>query len=235
MRSNTEGLANSHLETEKHINGTVLPILERLHKEIKHKAKEIQTGVGKVAKEVEKARNSTQKHIEVLGQQTAGSEAAGHKVHANDDPYITQRGVMHRLHKQIVEENNNRQDLISVQNNFATFEHHIVEVMQQAMASFVQYVGGQAQRKQNMYSDILNTAQRIPPDFEWNGFVHRNQHILIDPKAPPRTIENIQFPNQNHKSTQPLIEGTLERKSRNMLSGGYSTGKVPITCREDVC
>lgn len=229
MRANTESLANSHLETEKNIHGSVLPILERLHKEIKNKSKEIQTGVGKAAKEIEKARNSTQKHIELLGQQVADSEASGHKVAAHHDPYITQRGVYHRLHKQILEENNNRQDLISVQQNFSAFEHHVVEIIQQAMASFVQYVGGQAQRGQTLYSDMLNTVQRIPPDFEWKGFVQRNSDVLIDPNAPPRTVDSVAYPNQNHKATQPLIEGTLERKSRNILSGGYSTGYYAVT------
>lgn len=225
----SQSLTNSHLETEKNINGSVLPILERLHKEIKNKSKEIAMGVGKAAKEIEKSRHITQKHIELLGQQAAGAESTGSKVSPSDDPYVTQRGVYFRLNKQILEENNNRQDLISVQNNFATFEQHIVEVIQQAMASFVQYAGGQAQRKQTMYSDMLSTTQRIPPDFEWQGFVQRNTDVLVDPNAGPRSIESVGFPNQNHKSTQPLIEGTLERKSRNILSGGYSTGYYAVT------
>jgi hypothetical protein len=186
-------------------------------------------GVGKAAKEIEKTRNTTQKHIELLGQQTAAAEASGHRVSPNDDPYITQRGVYYRLHKQILEENNNRQDLISVQENFATFEQHVVEVIQQAMASFVQFVGGQAQRKQNAYSDMLATAQGIPPNFEWKGFTQRYGDSLVDPNSAPRSIESVTFPNQNHKSAQPLVEGTLERKSRNILSGGYSTGYYAVT------
>ncbi|KFX89027.1 hypothetical protein O988_08796 [Pseudogymnoascus sp. VKM F-3808] len=229
MRVNTETLANSHLETEKNLKGTVLPILERLHKEIKNKSKEISSGVGKAAKEIEKSRNTTQKHIELLGQQSAAAESSGNKVNSHDDPYITQRGIYYRLHKQILEENNNRHDLISVQENFAAFEHHVVEVIQQAMASFVQYVGGQVQRNQNAYTDMLSTVQRIPPDFEWNGFKQREADVLVDPSSAPRSIEGVTFPNQNHKSTQPLLEGTLERKSRNILSSGYSTGYYAIT------
>lgn len=218
------------METERTIHGSVLPILERLHKEIKAKANEINSGVGKAAKQIEKARNTTQKHIELLGQQASASEASNHKVHPHEDPYITQRGVYYRLHKQILEENNNRQDLISVQENFAAFEHHIVEVIQQSMASFVQYVGGQAQRTQNLYTDMLSTAQRVPPDFEWKGFVQRNGDCLVDPHGAPRSVESVQFPNQNHKSTQPLVEGSLERKSRNMLKRSYDTGYYAVTC-----
>jgi hypothetical protein len=116
-----------------------------------------------------------------------------------------------------------------VQNNFATFEAHIVEVIQQVIGSFNQFVGGQAQNDAALYADILATAQRIPADFEWSGFVERNSNLLVDPNGPPRSIENVNFPNQNHSATQPLIEGTLERKSRNKLSMGYSTGYYVVT------
>lgn len=208
----------------------MLPILDRLHKEIKNKSKELSSGALKSAKEVEKARNTTQKYIELLGQQTANYESSGGKMHAHEDPYIVQRGVYHRLGKQVMEENNNRHDLISVQNNFAQFESHIIEVIQQAMASFQQFVGGQAQKVDQLYADMLGTTQRVPLDFEWRQFVGRNANMLVDPNGPERTIEGIAFPNQNHKATKAMIEGTLERKSRNKLSlSGYSSGYYVVT------
>lgn len=108
MRTNTQELANSHLETEKNIKGSVLPILERLHKEIKNKSKELTGGAGKSAKEVDKARGVTQKHIELLGQETASFGSAGSRLTAQNDPYVIQRGVLYRLNRQIMEENNNR-------------------------------------------------------------------------------------------------------------------------------
>ncbi|KAE8453470.1 hypothetical protein EG329_010331 [Mollisiaceae sp. DMI_Dod_QoI] len=230
MRVNTQGMANTHLETEQNLKGSVLPILDRLHKEIKNKSKELASGASKGAKEVEKARNTTQKHIELLGQQTASFESSGGRMHAHEDPYVVQRGVIHRLGKQVMEENNNRHDLISVQQNFAQFEAHIIEVIQQALASFNQFVGGQAQKVQQLYADMLATAQRVPPDMEWKGFVERNRAMLADPNAPERTVEGIVFPNQHHKAVKPLIEGTLERKSRNKLSmSGYSSGYYVVT------
>ncbi|CAL3969383.1 hypothetical protein PZA11_006058 [Diplocarpon coronariae] len=230
MRTNTQGLANTHLETEKNIKGSVLPILDRLHKEIKNKSKELSSGAGKSAKEVEKARNVTQKHIELLGQHTASFGSMGGKLTANDDPYVVQRGVYHRLGKQVIEENNNKHDLVNVQNNFAQFESHIIEVIQQALTTFNQFVGGQAQKAEQLYGEILGTAQAIPLNFEWTGFVERYSNILVDPSSPDRTIDSIAFPNQDHQATKAVIEGTLERKSRNKLSmSGYSTGYYVVT------
>ena len=223
-----QGIANSHLETEKNIKGSVLPILARLHSEIKNKNKELTKGAAKGSKEVDKARNITQKHIELLGQHSASFASSGGKVDASNDPYILQRGVNHRLNNQVLEENNNRHDLLAVQDSFMQFEGHVIQTIQQAMSAFLQCVSGQSERQKTMYSDIISTAQQIPPDFEFKGFVHRNSNTLIDPSVPKRTVSNISYPNQNHPSTQPLIAGMLERKSRAALKG-YSAGYYVVT------
>ncbi|EFX03325.1 PH domain containing protein [Grosmannia clavigera kw1407] len=229
MRTNTQALINTNLETEKNIKGSVLPVLDRLHKEIKNKAKELQQGAQKGAKEVEKARQTTQKHIELLGHQSAAFEAMGGKMGPQEDPYVLHRGVLHRLHHQVVEENNHRNDLLSVQSNMETFEAHVLLVLQQAMEAFHQYVGGQAERVNALYSDMLSTVQQIPADFEWKGFSERNRDILVDARDAPRDVAQITFPNQNHQSTSPVIEGSLERKSRNKLSWGFQAGYYVVT------
>ena len=149
------------------------------------------------------------------------------KMTAADDPYVLQRGVIYRLHKQIQEENNNRQDLISVQNSFAQFEAHILQTIQHGLGEFMRIVNAQAESTKVMYGEMVGTAQKIPLDFEWNGFIQRNSTILIDPSAPPRSVSNISFPNQNHRSTQPLISGSLERKGKIMRS--YDTNYYVIT------
>lgn len=229
MRVNTQALINTNLETEKNIHGTVLPVIERLHKEIKNKSKELASGAQKGAKDVEKARNTTQKQIELLGQHTAAFESAGAKSHSHDDPYIIRRGVIHRLNKQVMEENNHRNDLIAVQTNFQVFEAHVIRVIQEAMEAFNTFAGGQAEKVRALYSDMLGAAQRIPSDFEWNAFLARSKDVLINPNEDPRSVSGIQFANMNHASTKALIEGSLERKSRNKLSWGTHTGYYVVT------
>lgn len=218
-----------YLETEKNLKGSVLPILERLHKEIKNKAKELTTGASKSAKAVEKARGITQKHIELLAQQAASFDAAAHtKIEQQHDPYVLRRGINYRLNKQVIEENNNRQDILAVQNSFQQFETHVLQTVQGALDQFFQLMGGQLDRQRAMYADVLGNFQRIPPDFEWVNFAVRNDQTLVNPDSPPRSLAHISFPNQNHRATKPLIEGSLERKSRAMLKG-YSTGYYVVT------
>ena len=74
---------------------------------------------------------------------------------------------------------------------------------------------------------MTSTSQRIPPDFEWKGFIQRNNNVLIDPNGPKRSIENIGFANQDHPSTRPLIAGSLERKGKMLKR--YETGYYVVT------
>lgn len=230
LRANTQALGNLHLDTSNNLTGQVLPMFQRLHSEIKDKSKALQSGAGKSSKAVEASRSATQKHIELLGHHTASFDSSGGRAEARNDPYVLHRQIYYRLNKQINDENNNKADILAVQNSFQQFEAHVITSVQAAMNSYQQFMSGQADRQKAMYGDIASTAQNIPLDFEWNGFVKRNGHILVSPNTPSRTIETASFPNQNHRATQPVLEGTLERKHRGMGGiGGYTSGHYVIT------
>ncbi|KAJ5634509.1 hypothetical protein N7528_002351 [Penicillium herquei] len=229
MRTNSQGMVNMYLETEQTLKGSVLPTLERLHKEVKNKAQELKSGAAKGAKAVEKARNLTQKHIELLGQHSASHDSAmSTKLEQQHDPYILKRQINHRLNKQVTEENNHRNDILTVQNSFQQFEAHILQTVQTALEQFHQIMGSQLDRQRAMYADILGTSQRIPPDFEWINFCVSNDAKLVNPDSPPREFANISFPNQDHRSTKALLEGSLERRSRAVIKG-FSSGYYVIT------
>ncbi|RMD39552.1 hypothetical protein DV735_g5584, partial [Chaetothyriales sp. CBS 134920] len=229
IRANTQAQSTLHAETSKSLTSSVLPILERLHQELKAKSKEVTSGSGKGAKSVDAARATTQKHIDALSQHTASFDSrGGGKISAQNDPYVLHRGTYHRLNKQILEENNIRKDIVNVQNSFAEFEARVVSTFQNAISAYNQFMSGQADREKAMYGDIAATSSAIPLDFEWTGFVKRNPDVLVNPNAPPRKLELVSFPNQNHRSTQALIEGSLERKSRG-LGMGYKSAYYVVT------
>lgn len=202
-------------------------MLDRLHTEIKNKTKELSKGAGKGTKAVDKARQTSQKHIELLGQHTATFDSTGGTLKAHDDPYVVQRGLHHRLNKQVLEENNNRQELLSVQQSFSQFEAHVIQTFQQALGQMNTIIGQQLDQTRSMYGDMANTSAKVAPNFEWNGFVQRNNNVLIDPSGPARSLDNLTFPNQGHKATKPLVAGSLERKGK--LLKKYDTGYWVVT------
>ena len=231
LRANTQGMINSNVETSKNLKGTVLHDLKNLHNEIKDHSKHLSHSLNKSAKAVEKARNTTQKHIELLGQHVASFQASGAELTPADDPYVLRQGVIHRLHSQISHENIHRTELITAQAQFKKFEEGVVQRIQKAMEDLNKLAGGHAEHIRNLYSQMLQTAQSIPPEFEWLEFRRRRADVLVDENEPARTLTHIlpTVPNNDNAATRALIEGSLDRKSRNKLSWGYSTGYYVVT------
>lgn len=232
LRSNTQGMINSNVDTSKNLKGTVLHDLKNLHNEIKDYSKHLSHGLNKSAKAVEKARNTTQKHIELLGQHVASFGVANNvEITPADDPYVLRQGIIHRLYKQISDENIHRTELITAQAQFREFEMKIVQRIQKAMEDLNNLAGGHAERIRVFYSQVLQTAQSIPPEFEWQEFRQRRADVLVNENEPPRELEHIlpTVPNNDNAATKALIAAPLDRKSRNKLSWGYSTGYYVVT------
>lgn len=167
MRANNASLALSHIETAKAIKSGVIPQLERLHSEIKAKAKELNHGATKGTKAVLKSREHTQRHIDQLLTAVGKFDSvggAGAKLYdPEDDPYIARRKVLNKLHQQVMDENAQRQDLLAVQTGFQEFETHIIQTVQAALNAFYQAVGGQADKTKTLYGDIVGKFTRNIP------------------------------------------------------------------------
>lgn len=231
LRANTQGMITSNVETQKNLKETVLQDLKNLHNEIKDYSKRLSHSLNRGAKAVEKSRNTTQKHIELLAQHVASFPASGADLTPADDPYVLRQGVIHRLYRQISDENSHRTELITAQAQFKDFETNVVKRIQKAMEDFNGLAGGHAERIRGLYSQVLQTAQNIPPEFEWQEFRKRRADVLVDENEPPRELNHIlpTVPNNDNPATRALIEGSLDRKSRNKLSWGYNTSYYVVT------
>ena len=166
LRINTQALTHLHNETGKTLKSGVGPQLERLHQEIKAKAKELNSGATKGTKAVAKSRESTKKHVDQLAVLAGQFESAGGKTSKlhdpADDPYILKKGVLHRLHKQVLDENTHRQDLLAVQSGFQSFETHIIQTIQYCMNEFYQAEAAQADKTKALYGDMIGMLRFLP-------------------------------------------------------------------------
>ncbi|TGZ78472.1 hypothetical protein EX30DRAFT_356033 [Ascodesmis nigricans] len=231
LRANTVSIGQTHTETATALKSQVLPILERLHKEIKDRAKHVQHECERATKMVAKTRNATQSQIELLGQHAsnysgASTGAGGHHLHLHKaakpkpefDPWILKRGVLHRLQHQVQEENTQQNDLIGVQKHFGEFEAHVVTTVQAAIKELDTVLAGRRDKERALLSDLHSKSASIPTDFEWTNFLTRNSSVLIPLDAAPRTVDSITFPNSTHPSTIPTLHGSLQRKGKIMRS-----------------
>ena len=62
---------------------------------------------------------------------------------------------------------------------------------------------------------------------EWNAFIQKYEDVLINPVSSNRDVASLTFPNQNHSSTKPPIEGALQRKGK--ILGRYNTAYYVLT------
>lgn len=228
LRAKTDSLINKSIETEAQFKQAVFPQLNTLKGDIEKHLKGLKGPGLKTQKEVEKARSSTQKFIELLGQHVSSFGTGRLEKPKNDlDPYVIKREVLASLNEQVIRENSQADSIISTQNNFQTLERHIVQVIQQSVYIVHQTVCDYSSAQIETFQSISDQFQGIQPDHEWNNFVSNSNGVLIPEDAEKRDLSNLTFTNADHESTVPIIEGILQRKSA--LVKQYNSGYFVLT------
>ncbi|KAK9463022.1 uncharacterized protein V1516DRAFT_648218 [Lipomyces oligophaga] len=229
LRTKQEGMVNAASEVVKSFKSTIIPNIERLQHDIKEHTKGLKTHGVKGAKEVEKARGLTQKSIEALGQNVASFGIFNGKAEPLKDPYVLYRHVLHDLDGQLVKENVQFDSLLSIQKDFSTFETHIVSSLRQTFEQIDQIQTKFWTFQTESYAAVTQSLTTIPDDFEWSSFVNANSHILAKDTTPKRTMDRVKFPNYEHESTKPIIEGIIQRKGTLTLSKNYNSSYYVVT------
>jgi hypothetical protein len=104
---------------EGNLNESVLPMLQRLLKEIKSKAKQLKIDKSKGANLIEKAWRATQKYILLLARSTRSYDTStSYKIERSHDPYLLRQGIDSRLIEQATREKVDRQENQEIQESF---------------------------------------------------------------------------------------------------------------------
>lgn len=226
MATRLDTLINLATQSEQNLKTSVLPSLEELEDEIEKHIKTLKHSTLKQSKEVEKVRGQTHKSIETLGQSTAGF--TGLQQSAKHDPYVLKRATLAQVGDQLNRENALSDSLLSVQNNIKSFERHIVQVIQRAVQLSSEILSGYFANAHDSYVSFSERFAAIPEDFEWDEFAKREQHQLVDPQKPKRSLDSVTFPNSDNPAAQPLVSGILQRKEGTIVKN-YTSGFYVLT------
>ncbi|KAK9371159.1 hypothetical protein V1509DRAFT_4691 [Lipomyces kononenkoae] len=229
IREKAEGLIKAATEAENAIKSSVIPHVERLSHDIKEHIRGLKSNGFKGVRDVERARGQTQKQIELLGHHASSFGVFSGKPDPLKDPYIIYRGVLNKLDSQIMKENIQTDTLLTIQRDFKTFEAHVVGGIHQMFRLLDQTQTAFWNFQRESYGAITSAFTSIPLEFEWDQFVASNKQILADESAPKRSIDRVKFPNQDHESTNPLIEGIIQRKSTMKFSKTYNSGYYVVS------
>lgn len=211
LRTQTTSLAQKNQTVLQGIKGTVVPQLDSLEEEIEKHYKTLRTQGSKGMKEIKNARDSSQKLIETLGRVTSsfGTRGIDHK----DDPYVLKRRVEANIWDQVGKENTQAEAALSVQRSFASLETHILQILQQCLSNLDQLISGFAIYESDSAKQVTKNFQSINVEKELNYFKAVNKENLVPDTGYQRTVSHVHFPNENHSSTKPIIEGVLSRKT----------------------
>ncbi|GAA5984221.1 hypothetical protein JCM10908_006099 [Rhodotorula pacifica] len=214
VRDTTKLLAERHAEFANTIERTVVRDLEQVRTNIKNQIHLVEKEASAIADDVEKERDLSKRHLLELQNGIDTFENSATQMLPQKDPYLSHHLVENQLKKQVRKENDLQAAVIRFQQQQPAFEESVAKDIQAATKVYDEEREVQIREVEELQDRIAEALQRVDPKAEWEFFASRTENSLIDPHAPQRSIDAIQFPGQNHASTSPLKVGFLERKKR---------------------
>lgn len=225
MQSSVNALLQRSATTTNGIKTTVLPHLEQVQNDIEKHYKTLKVQGNKGIREIEKARETTQKFVEQLGKVT--SSFGTRPLTNQEDPYIIHRRVDVAVQDQIAKENIQAEAALGIQRNFASLENSIMETVRQSLVSLANLNETFDDDERTMNANISKMFSDINMEQEWERFSTANSEHLVPSTNYQRDIAYVTYNNKNHASTRPLIQGPLQRKGTVLKS--YNTGYYVLT------
>lgn len=225
LQLNVNTLLQRSSATTNGIKTSILPHLEQVQADIDKHYKALKIQGGKGIKEIERARESTQKYVEQLGRVT--SSFGTRPLSYQEDPYILHRRVDAAVVDQIAKENVQAEAALGVQRGFQTLEHTIIETLRQCLLSLSNLNEGFDNDERNVNATIAKLFADIDLEKEWAQFSMANAEHLVPSSNYQRDPQYVTFVNKGHTSAQPIIQGPLQRKGTVLKS--YNPGYYVLT------
>lgn len=216
-----------------------------LRSDLHLKIKEIKNLSGDFKNSVDKEMDATRRAVNNLQEILGQSELDSSLTVGRQDPYLLRLAVDRQLERQLDEENYLHQvgqirffvrDIADFSGQELTEELQAYLNLESSGRELESIVVGEIQKSYNALSSILkrdadssyNTIDKLmlgpismAKDHEWSAFISRDGQF-VDPKAPIRSAEHINYPGRDHHACQEIRAGLLERKSKYLKS--YAAG-----------
>ncbi|BGP16387.1 hypothetical protein JCM10213_008664 [Rhodosporidiobolus nylandii] len=227
VRDDTRSLAERHTHFAQTIEGTVIRQLESVRADIKQQITAVEKEASALADEVEKERETSKRDLLELQSGLDTFENSSTQMLPQKDPYLSHHIVHNQLKKQVHKENDLQTTLIRFQQQQPQFEESVARRIQTAAKEYEDARLTQVEEVQALHRRIAEALQRVQPSAEWEYFASREENSLVDPQAPLRSVDAINFPGLNHSATKEIKSGYLERKKR--FSKSYKEAMYVLT------
>lgn len=218
-------------EIEQSIKVNISPEFKRTIDEINQKKKYLTTEQLKEIKELRKLNSISAKEVGKLTNATqvyTTSTAATYKIDYKNDPYFCNRSVLYNADIQIQKENLYIDFLTNNEQSFEIYEKQLVDIVKKIFNNLNNLNMDLAKQQQQSFQLLNDQIISIPNDAEWKKFADLNSKQLIQGNPYKRSLQGVTFPNEDHVSIEPILEGLLARKE-GKLKKNYSTYYYVIT------
>ncbi|KAL1925432.1 uncharacterized protein VTP21DRAFT_315 [Calcarisporiella thermophila] len=216
LKNSSVDIAQQHENISKKLNESLVELsqLKVELSEVKSYITRLQQDTSISNNNLDSLRERSKNKILELSKSVALVETSPEELNSKGDPFILNMAVRNFLEKEINVENNALRSLLDWQKKISLLDASIGErlfvIVQSWNTTF-------APNNDSICKTILSastTATRLLPkaNEEWNSFALRHAKSLLDEKILLRSAQSIPYPNKQHFTVLPIIEGRLERK-----------------------
>ncbi|VEU19778.1 DEKNAAC100341 [Brettanomyces naardenensis] len=212
----------------KELNGTVIPRLEDLKRDLLVKIKEIRSLQSDFRNNVDRYGQETRASMKGFTQAVDTARRSPSSLAPKNDPYLLKYSLDRQIKKQLTEENYLHEAFVNIQTSGRELEKVVYIEIQTALTVYAKLMGQQAQ---NVFDGLISKLDSgiltKDPAFEWDSFVAKDTINFIDLNMPMRHLNDIRYRYQTDPVTLEVRSGFLERKSKYLKS--YARGWYVLT------
>ncbi|KAF6012607.1 hypothetical protein HII12_002128 [Brettanomyces bruxellensis] len=212
----------------KELNGTIIPRLQDLRRDLLVKIKEIRSLQSDFRNNVDRYHQETRNVLKGFVQSIDVSKRAPGTLPPRNDPYLLKYSLDGQIKRQLTEENYLHEAFINIQTSGKELEKVVYIEIQTALTVYAKLMGQQAQNIFDRLISKLDTGILAKnPGFEWDSFIAKDTANFIDLNTPMRHLSDMRYKYQIDPITLPIRSGYLERKSKYLKS--YARGWYVLT------
>ncbi len=210
----------------KEFNGSTIPRLEDLRRDLLIKIKEIRNLSSDFKNSVAKEQQLTQKYLTNYTHSLSLAKTSS-GLTGKQDPYLLKLILDKQIKKQILEENYLHEAFINLQGSGRELEKVVVTELQSALKIFSQLMNLQANTILEMLCFKIDSGFLVKDStLEWDNFISRDPSF-VDPSLQKRNVDDIIYAHMNDYLAVEVKSGYLERRSKYLKS--YSRGWYVLT------
>lgn len=212
----------------KELNGTIIPRLDDLKRDLLVKIKEIRSLQSDFRNNVDHLEQETKSSLRVFTHSIETSKRSPNSLAPRNDPYLLKYSLDRQIKRQLTEENYLHEAFVNIQTSGKELEKVVYIEVQTALTVYAKLMGQQAQ---NVFDGLISKLDSgilaKDPSFEWNAYIAKDTTNFIDLNTPMRHLSDMRYKYQTDPMTLPVRSGFLERKSKYLKS--YARGWYVLT------